>query len=277
MPSTITFRLADPTEDPAPSYEESVSSSQVVIDSHDLKQIGAVPSSPPPPPPLPLQRHLAEVRTQRIGSILTTYIEPLLISHGASGLYKATCVLIPSNVTALQSRNSDSFSVRKEPEVVGFPLGDFVKLVQLEGEEHTLEFWRQPAVVKELEAYLKARLAATGHTLEGTGQDPSATDAKSPSQEHRKDTKSLDNAKKSFWGRTKAKYLYRPAGHEAGIVDQKLGWRAEDEDGQNGKVPVGQVRVKVQWKEVCLRMETETGLYDTKKGPGLCVTIEVGS
>ncbi|KAL2005361.1 hypothetical protein VTN00DRAFT_2572 [Thermoascus crustaceus] len=275
MPSTTTFRFDDQTEDPAPSYEESVSSSQVGIDHHDLKQIGGVPSSPPPP--LPLQRHLADVRTQRIGSILTTYIGPLLLSHGASGLYKTTCVLIPSNVDTLQSRTSDSSSVRKEPKVVGFPLNDVVNLVQLKGEEHTLEFWSQPAVVKELEVCLKARLAATGHTLEGTGQDPSATGANSPSEGHIKDTRSPDNAKKSFWGRTKAKYFYRPAGSETGIIDRKLGWRAEDEDGQNGKLPVGEVRVQVQWREVCLRMETETGLYDNKKGPGLCITIEVGS
>jgi len=264
---STTSRFEDQIGDPVPPYEESVSSPQVGV-NNDLKQIGAVPSSPP----LPLQTHLADVRTQRIGSILTTYIDPLLFSHGASGLYKTTFVLIPSNVTALQSQNSNSFSLCKEPEVVGFPANDVVKIVRLKGDEHTLEFWRQPAVVKELETCLKARLAATGHTVEGTGQDASARVADSPPQVSRRHTGPVIT-KKSFWGRTKERYFHR----EARIVDRKLGWRADDEDEQNGKVPTGQVRVKVQWKEVCLRVETETGLYANKNGPGLYVTIEVGS
>lgn len=249
----------------APSYEESVSSPPV-LNPQDTK--GSLPLPHSPQQPLP--SHLTETRTQRINAVLSTYIDPLLTSQGASGLYKTTFVLVPSNDPTLQPQ-SCSYSTPKEPEIVGFPSDETVKIVRLKGEENNLEFWRQPPVVAEFESALKARLAASGHRFEESAGGPGPRAAADPSQQ---ETDKKPESK-SFWGKSKDKEK-----SYAFIVDRKLGWRAEEplpDDTPKGKVPTGLVRATVRWKPVSARVENEMGLYETKNGTGLCISIEVGS
>lgn len=247
--------------DPVPSYEESVGSGQTLSDTFprpvDEKQSG-----------LPLQTQLANIRSQRIQSILHIYIDPLLLSQGASGIYKTMFFLIPSNIRALQ--HSSEVSTPKD-EIIGFPSNENVKLVRLRGEEHTLEFWRQPAVIAELESSLKARLAASGHKLEQVPV-PSLAPPVGP------ESPGAPPERKSFWGRKKEKYVH---GYEDPTLscDFKLGWRADDEVQRDGvkRLGLGEVRVRVAMKEVCLRVENEMGLYETRRGMGVSVVVEVGS
>ncbi|KAK2744649.1 hypothetical protein FQN55_006567 [Onygenales sp. PD_40] len=260
------------SEDPVPSYEESLSSTAYGggISKH----------VPAPSPSLPLPSHLADTRTQRINSILSNYVDPLLLSQGAAGLYKTNFVLVPSSVSSLQDAVTNAYTTPEEPQVVGFPSNEVVKLIRLKGEEHAMEFWRQPAVVAELDSSLKARLVASGHRIYQPGEPPaiiSDTDASSaPSPA----IAATATSKKSFWGR--AKNLYASKGQDLNdvvIVDSKLGWRAAEpqSEGAPGKIPTGLVGVSVVWKEVCLRISNEMGLYESKKGPALCMTVEVGS
>lgn len=250
----------------APSYEESVSSPPPLLNAQDSKSSLPLPRAPQ----APLPSHLTETRTQRITDILSTYIDPLLISQGASGLYKTTFLLVASNDPTLQLQTS-SYSTPKEPEVVGFPSDEIVKIVRLKGEENNLEFWRQPPVVAELESALKSRLAVSGHRLEqapGEYVPPSVAQA-SPEKESKKPES------RSFWGRSKEKQKA-----DAVVVDRKLGWRAEEPKQDNtpkGKVPTGLVRATVRWRPVSTRVENDMGLYETKNGTGLCISIEVGS
>ena len=246
----------------APSYEESVSSPPL-LNPQDSK--GSLP--PSHSPQQPLASHLTETRTQRINSVLSTYIDPLLASQGASGLYKTTFLLVASNDPTFQQR-SCSYSTPKEPEIVGFPSDEIVKIVRLKGEENNIEFWRQPPVVAEFESALKTRLATSGHRLEesaGAGESPG------PEETHKK------SESRSFWGRSKDK---QKSSDVPFIVDRKLGWRAEQpqhDDTPKGKVPTGLVRATVRWNPVSARVENEMGLYETKQGTGLCLSIEVGS
>jgi hypothetical protein len=170
---------------------------------------------------------------------------------------------------------NDAFTGPQEPQVVGFPSNETVKLVRLKGEEHTMEFWRQPAVITELDSFMKARLAASGYRL---CQDSEASDTQhNPSPESLADSpKVTEPPKKSFWGKVLPK---GPNLTDTVIVDRKLGWRADGNrnEGSRGKVPSGMVRVNVVWKEIHLRLENELGLYESKRGPGLCITVEVGS
>ena len=249
------------SEDSVPPYEESWSSK---------------PLNPCPPIPLPLVAQLADTRTQRINSMLSTYIDPLLMSQGAAGLYKTTFVLIPSVASAFQNSLSDVFTGRQLPQVMGFPSNETVKLVHLKGAEHSTEFWRQPAVIAELESSMKARLAASGYRLY---EEPKASDTQhdlSPESIPDAPKVSAEPPKKSFWGRA----LFRgPDLTDAVIVDRKLGWRADGDqnEGPKGKVPPGLIRVTVVWKDISLRIENEVGLYESRRGPGLCITVEVGS
>jgi hypothetical protein len=255
----------------APSYEESVSSPPPLRNAQDSKSSLPLPQAPQ----APLPSHLTETRTQRITSILSTYIDPLLISQGASGLYKTTFLLVASNDPSFQSQIS-SYSTPKEPEIVGFPADEIVKIVRLKGEENNLEFWRQPPVVAELESALKSRLAASGHRLEQTYGE-TVTQVEQPSSEETHAVSKKPESR-SFWGRSRDKQKSSPT--EPFIVDRKLGWRAEEPQHDNtpkGKVPTGLVRATVRWRPVSTRVENDMGLYETKNGTGLCVSIEVGS
>ncbi|OAX78845.1 hypothetical protein ACJ72_06842 [Emergomyces africanus] len=269
-------------EDPVPSYEESLSS--VAYNKDTSKRI---PDLSPSLQPLPTQ--LADTRTQRIDSILSRYVDPLLLSQGAAGLYKTTFVLVPSSVSSLQDAVSNAYTTAEEPQIVGFPSTEVVKLIRLHGEENAIEFWRQPAVVAELDSALKAKLTASGHRLHQPSDDeplsdvmngansPTATPAPDPQPSTRTPP---TTTKKSFWGRTKD--LYSSKGEDLRdvvIVDRKLGWRAPGDQNANtpGKIPTGLVNVSIVWKEVCLRIANEMGLYESKKGPALCMTVEVGS
>lgn len=269
-------------EDPAPSYEESLSSTAYIKDTSKH-----IPNSSPSLLPLPTQ--LADTRTQRIDFILTRYVDPLLLSQGAAGLYKTTFVLVPSSVSSLQGAVSNAYTTPEEPQIVGFPSSEVVKLIRLYGEENAMEFWRQPAVVAELDSALKAKLVASGHRLHQPSEDETSSDvvdgASSPAPSPSPATAPVpapapEPTKKSFWGRTKD--LYSSKGQDLRdvvIVDRKLGWRAPGDQNANspGKIPTGLVNVSIVWKEVCLRISNEMGLYESKKGPALCMTVEVGS
>ncbi|OJD14225.1 hypothetical protein AJ78_05411 [Emergomyces pasteurianus Ep9510] len=256
-------------EDPAPSYEESLSSA--AYKDNTSKHI---PCSTPSLLPLPTQ--LADTRTQRIDSVLTRYVDPLLLSQGASGLYKTTFVLVPSSVSSLQDAVSNAYTTPEEPQIVGFPSTEVVKLIRLHGEENAMEFWRQPAVVAELDSALKAKLVASGHRLhqpsdDGTSSDamdvlnsPAPAPAPAPAPEPSVRTPAT-TTKKSFWGRTKDMYSSKGQDlRDVVIVDRKLGWRAPGNQNANepGKIPTGLVNVAIVWKEVCLRIANEMGLYE---------------
>ncbi|PGH06684.1 hypothetical protein AJ79_06468 [Helicocarpus griseus UAMH5409] len=259
-------------EDPVPSYEESLSST-----NHGRDTPKHVPSSSPS---LPLPSHLADTRTQRINSILTRYVDPLLVSQGAAGLYKTTFILVPSSVSNLQDAVSNAYTTPEEPQIVGFPSTDVVKLIRLHGEEHSMEFWRQPAVVAELDSSLKARLVAGGHRLYDPSDEAARVVSNVTGTPAPPSSVGAATTKKSFWGR--AKDMYATKGQDTRdvvIVDRKLGWRAPEEQNENtpGKIPTGLVNVSIVWKEVCLRIANEMGLYESRKGPALCMTVEVGS
>jgi hypothetical protein len=221
----------------------------------------------------PLHHQLDDTRVQRVQHILSTYVDPLIAAQGASGLYKTIFVLIPSNVAALQTDTKDaSYSQPKEPEVVGFSSNDVVKLVRLAGEEHTMEFWQQPTAMEELATSLRMRMKASGHRMEDQPDLSSTVSIAAP-------TEPTSSAKKSFWSKPKRKGFFETTvPSEAVVTDQKLGWRGKDEEHNSNKpLARGVVRVRVDWKEICLRMENELGLYENHKGPGIYLSVEVGS
>lgn len=250
--------------DPAPSYEESTKGSLPLV--NDSKHPHPDRSG------LPLPNELANTRTQRIHAVLSEYVDPLLSSQAAAGIYRTTFILVPSTVSELQDCPSNAFTAPQDAQVLGFPEEDVVKLVRLQGQEHAMEFWRQPAVVAELESAMKASLVASGHKIfdpTDAGSAPSPTRTPPPQ----------NPARKSFWNRFKSR---ESTSKEDDIIDENLGslgWRAPDPQSKDapGRIPTGMVKVSLVWKDVALRIANEMGLYESKHGPALCLTVEVGS
>ena len=256
-----------------PTYEESTrqAASSASYGSEEEKSSSYV--SPPS-----LTQQLASVRSYRINTVISAYIDPLLQSQALAGLFRTTLVLIPSNINSLQqpdSSSKDSGDITdgsghstnsgSKEEVVGFRSEEYVKLVRLHGGEHTLEFWRQPAVIKELDNSLKARLQASGHRLaeDAAAQTPQPASINPPPEPVL--------PKRGFF-RRKPSEPSTPAPVKPNPLPEST-WRYVPE--QN--IPPGHVQTKVKLEDVCLRVETEMGLYDTKTGKAVVVNIEIGS
>ncbi|KAH0551691.1 hypothetical protein GP486_007090 [Trichoglossum hirsutum] len=280
-----------PADEPIPSYEESLrsasqgsyntperdysSKSQGVSNAQGMRAHGfmnhAIASSQGV---LPAQ--IASVREQRIQILLDTYVQPLLDEQALSGLYKTTFILVPSNVVPLQDGDSPSTPNAIEGSsaadvVVGFPSEDFVKLVRLKGPENKLEFWRQPAIVDQLGRQLKARLHGGGHKL--AYEEPvSSMDAEA--------LPPMGGSTRPLFGRKSSKSAQLDRLEERRL-EQGLfrgGWRAPNERPSGyQKLAPGEVQVDVNVSDVSIRVVTEMGLYETKTGSAVIMTIEVGS
>lgn len=88
----------------------------------------------------------------------------------------ATMVLIPSDVSALQSSSaSDSKHVSSSLErekLVGFPTSGNPILIRLSDHNSNSDFWRQSAALTELRLLLQAHFKNLGYELHETGQHP---------------------------------------------------------------------------------------------------------
>jgi hypothetical protein len=264
--------MYDYLDDPVPSYEESMSGGGTGREaSTDSKA-----ENPPQNPFAPLSQQVSEVRTRRIKAILNAYIDPLLQSQAAAGLSRATLVLVPSNASALQPPENvtesqdiiegtgDSVSRGSNEEaVLGFPSNDYVKLVRLHGEENVMAFWSQPAVIKDLEATLKARLQASGHRIAGA-------EPKSPEPPTPVETPPPGRRRGFFQRKPSEATQYEPQVSSA-LAD--LGWRSNARD----QIEPGTVHAQVALKEVSLRVINQMGLYETRAGKAVVVEIEIGS
>ncbi|KAI9652071.1 MAG: hypothetical protein M1829_001964 [Trizodia sp. TS-e1964] len=186
-----------------------------------------------------LPEQLAAVREQRIAALLRHFIHPHINTQGLAGLYETTYVLVPSNVPALQYTPVHSFHA-PAPEVLGFPSKSNLSLNYLPGPENAIEFWRQPAVLEKLRQALRARFATPGVPELVPGQP-------------------------------------RKRGNMLRLGLWNGGWRAVDDRPASSRLAVGEVRVEVDVRAVSVRVMTEMGLFETRSGDALVLTVEVGS
>ncbi|KAJ9192808.1 hypothetical protein DTO164E3_8159 [Paecilomyces variotii] len=212
-------------DEAAPAYEESLDASRFTHSEEKKDMSHFAPS-------LSLGKQLAETRARRIEDMLETYVNPLVFSLGQTGLYKTTFLLVPSNVTVLQTNR-----MSKETEIIGFPAGCPASLIWLIGEEHTLEFWRQPAVMKELESCLKQHLIGTGHSLEGTMDEASTRITERPEDDNNMQISTA--AKKSFWGKTNTRAISRKDYGDAETIHSRPELRRQNAGYLDSAVPPG--------------------------------------
>ncbi|MCJ1445328.1 MAG: hypothetical protein MMC23_005833 [Stictis urceolatum] len=261
---------SDDRNERIPTYEESVGQD---IDQHppshsSSKQSIAVS------PRQGLPSLLADTRSDRINAIITTYINPLLETQAIAGLYKTTIVLVPSNSNSLQTATNsqdiiegsgDSIAQKDVEAVVGFPDEDYVKLVRLHGQEYATEFWRQPAVIQELESNLKARLAAGGHKIE----EP-------PKQQETPQAPAAAPGSRSMPPKAKMG-LFRRKMKETTASEPAVASPSGAQTAARSKLSPGAVRLKIALEDISMRAVTEMGLYETKSGKALIVNMEIGA
>ena len=101
-------------------------------------------------------------------------------------------------------------------------------MVRLHGQENSIEFWRQLAVIQELEQQLRTHLQKSGYQVIETS-------------------------------------LHGP---NSGSTD----WRTVQKEALGD----GQVKTRVDLTEVCLRIENDMGLYETKTGKAVVVKVDAG-
>jgi len=149
-----------------------------------------------------------------------------------------TLVLIPSDVSTLipETTTSTSPAAFSHESIVGFHSTENPTIVRLSGAENALDFWRRGAVIGELESQLRVRLSDVGYTV--------------------------------IRGSPKAKAL--ASSRIAG--SQNVDWKGVERK----SLTEGEARVTAEIKEVCLRIENEMGLYETRKGRAVIVTVELG-
>ncbi len=104
-------------------------------------------------------------------------------------------------------------------------------MVRLQGQENSIEFWRQIAVIRELAQQLRTYLRNSGHQVIGDNES------------------SLQ-----------------------GPVRPTAEWRTVQKEALGD----GEVRVRVEALDVCLRTENAMGLYETKTGKAVVVKVDVG-
>ena len=260
-----------PGHEDIPTYEESVQQGAQSIGGADAKipvQSGRGEN------PGSLNQQLADVRTQRINAIMTDYIDPLLSAQASTGLYKTTIVLVPSNTSSLTVSHDimegpgDAIAAGNET-VIGFPHEEYVKLVRLHGEDFTYKFWRQPAVIAELESSLRARLHATGHRLaEAKPKIDPVIDTPPPlvpSQAQKRGFFRRKPSQDSSASSTPALPIRRPTAGGS--------WQLAEEE----MVEPGHIKATVGIQEICLRVTSEMGLYETRRGSAVVVKMHIGS
>ncbi|TKA64954.1 hypothetical protein B0A55_08632 [Friedmanniomyces simplex] len=166
-------------------------------------------------------------RSQHVMAVVAKLL-PHIENRARGGLSKSTFLLLPS----------DQDSSRKG-ELVGFRVEELPVLVQLEGEQDTVEFWSQPEALDSLRGQVLAAISDTVPT-------PAIDAPPAPREPLPRKT--------SYFGRKPVK----PPGARALPLPMKT-----------------PVAVEVHLDDVSFRTETEYGLYQTLSGRAVVLTVEV--
>ncbi|KAL8698656.1 MAG: hypothetical protein Q9201_006454 [Fulgogasparrea decipioides] len=200
------------------------------------------PLSDVPVPPPPYSEILeASPPPNPIISRVSTLIDSHILPHLNDSLTTAL-VLVPSNVTPLicaseSSSTKDTLSFAFPGEkIVGFDSEDTPTVIRLVGADNRLDFWQRAAVIRALENELRGRFSAQGYKL-------------------------VNNPPKA-----KSQAVNRIAG------SKDADWKYVEQESLSS----GEIRINVEISEVCLRIESEVGLYQTRNGKAIVVRMEFG-
>ena len=194
--------------------------------------------------PTSLPQNLTSVRIARIHSLLETHIKPSLLDTSLAGLSSSTLVLVPSYVPSSTPSliNDSKNGLGQQPsfpkEIAGFTDVGNLTLIHLQGQENSLEFWRQLPVIKELEQALHAQLKSE-HNISAVQESvlPAVPQSKG-------------------WFKKKASGVPRQGTEIVGASG-------------NSKI-----KVDVELRDVSLRTENAMGLYETKTRKAIVIKVD---
>ena len=177
----------------------------------------------------------------QIRRLLYDEIIPHISDAQFSGIPASTIVIVPSNVPSLRpSADIDpktSSNGFHGEKIVGFPSTEELTLIRLSELEDTLEFWQRTASKQSLARNLHIYLVQEGYYFpEELARD------------------------QSF-----AMFTGIP-------LEARAGWMTSNEE----RLVHRQASINVSVQEVCLRVENEMCLYETKKGKALVVRVKIG-
>ena len=266
-------------DDPAPPYEPSIRSFSTAITTSTRAAPTHTTADTRPAPalslfhanaaavdPKTLPAALTSARADRVAELCTEHIDPTLRASAAAGLSTTTLVLVPApEATARSDLVAADDEALVSEEVIGLPASAHPQLIRLRSTAQGLRFWSQPAAVQELGATLKARLAAGGHRIYAPREVvvvvPPPALASPPAQPKKRG---------GFFSSRKTEP--EPAPPARGMPES--GERRIEL--QDYPLEPGEVKVGVELKEVAVRVETDMGLYDTRSGKAVVVTVELG-
>ncbi|KAI4164871.1 MAG: hypothetical protein LQ342_001504 [Letrouitia transgressa] len=201
-------------------------------------------------PPYILSSQRSANRTVITKTLLNENIIPHLQQSILYGLSKSTLLFVPSDMAILQPTSTGGANSELLPgfpgeTIVDFPSSENPSLARLRGAENSFAFWRQQTALTELEQQLRDWFRGGGYTV----LSEEIPDVKAAS------INQVKNMKKSE-------------------IDSYPGssWSYEEERPLRN----GEVRTNVKIREVCLRIENEMGLYETRAGKVVMVRVQLG-
>lgn len=232
-----------------PSYSESANHAQPSLCSSNLPQTSRGQA---------LLDQLTLTRTNHIQSIITTHILPLIETQASFGIAQTTIAMLPSDIPlpAIEEKSEfsfDTFGTTKPVEVIGFSSEEEPKVVRLEGQMNSTEFWRVQAVIGELERVLREILNASAYLRGPTRPRVGGSEFE------------------EVVGRQSRRYLWSRMIPLMGPEQKSAS--GNPEVGTRQIDSAGLVLVKARLEEICLRTVNDFGLYDTMSKQ--CVIVRV--
>ncbi|KAL9613582.1 MAG: hypothetical protein Q9167_001864 [Letrouitia subvulpina] len=201
-------------------------------------------------PPYILSSQRSANRTVVTRALLNENIIPHLQQSILYGLAKSTLLFVPSDMASLQPTSTSGAENEPLPgfpgeTIVDFPSTENPSLTRLRGPENSFAFWRQQPALTELEQQLRDWFRGGGYTV--LGEETPNVEATSMNQVRNMKQSKIDSYPGSSWS------------------------YEEEQPLRNGEI-----RTSVEIREVCLRIENEMGLYETRTGKVVMVRVQLG-
>ncbi|KAL9137881.1 MAG: hypothetical protein Q9175_000908 [Cornicularia normoerica] len=185
-----------------------------------------------------LPQKIAAARTAVISSLLTTYITPHLHGSALSGLASTTLILVPSNVSSLQPPGKIGSKTLSDSED-GLPRETVVGFPSAEN----LTMVRLHGLENSIDFWRQlAVIQELGQQLR---------------------THLLNSG-------------HRVIGDDETSTQGPSFPNADWRTVQKVTLGAGEVRTRVETREICLRLENDMGLYETRTGKAVIVKVDVG-
>ncbi|KAI4216813.1 MAG: hypothetical protein LQ351_000762 [Letrouitia transgressa] len=189
-------------------------------------------------------------RTVITKALLNENIIPHIQQSILYGLSKSTLLFVPSDIAILQPTSTGGASGESLPEfpgetIVDFPSSENPSLARLRGAENSFAFWRQQTALIDLEKQLRDWFRGGGYTV--LGEDIPDVKAASVNQAKNVKKPEIESSSGSSWSYEEERLLRN-----------------------------GEVKINVRIREVCLRIENEMGLYETRAGKVVMVRVQLG-